>query len=110
MLGHPTGRIIGQRDPSGFDLARVLEVAREEGVAMEINSMPERLDLSDKAARQAKDAGVRLVISTDAHHASQLANLRYGVWVARSAWLEARDILNTRPRAQLRRATARHHC
>ncbi len=69
--------------------------------------MPERLDLTDVACREAKAAGVPVVISTDAHEASQLANLRYGVWVARRGWLEAKDVLNTLPLAELRRRLAR---
>lgn len=102
VLGHPSGRLIGRRDPSSFDLRRVLDVAREEGVAMEVNATPERLDLRDQACRMARDAGVPLVISTDAHHTSQLGNLRFGVWVARRGWVEAGDVLNTRPIEHLR--------
>lgn len=69
--------------------------------------MPERLDLTDVGCRMAKQAGVPVVISSDAHHAAQLANLRYGVWVARRGWLEARDVLNTLPLAELKRRLAR---
>lgn len=105
VLAHPTGRQIGTRDAYGLDLERVLEVAREEGVALEVNAMPERLDLTDVGCRAAKAAGVPVVISTDAHDASHLANLRYGVWVARRGWLEAADVLNTLPLAELRRRT-----
>ena len=97
VLGHPSGRQLGARDPYAFDLARVLQVARETGVALEVNAHPERLDLSDQACRVAKAAGVPVVISSDAHHVSQLANLRYGVWVARRGWLEKADVLNTLP-------------
>jgi len=107
VLGHPSGRQLGMRDPYAFDLARVLEIARETGVALEVNAQPERLDLSDQACRLAKAAGVPVVISSDAHHVSQLANLRYGVWVARRGWLEKGDVLNTLPlealQARLRR-------
>lgn len=65
--------------------------------------MPERLDLDDKHCRLAREAGVALVISTDAHHASQLGNLRYGVWMARRGWLERGDVLNTLSWRQLER-------
>jgi DNA polymerase (family 10) len=107
VLGHPSGRLIGGRDPMALDLARVLEVARAEGVALEVNAMPERLDLTDVGCRMAKQAGVPVVISSDAHHASQLANLRYGVWVARRGWLEAKDVWNTLPLRELRRRLVR---
>jgi DNA polymerase (family 10) len=107
VLGHPTGREIGARDAYALDLERVLEVARREGVALEVNAMPERLDLTDVGCRAAKAAGVPVVISTDAHDASHLATLRYGVWVARRGWLEAKDVLNTLPIAELRRRLTR---
>ncbi|WP_242342786.1 DNA polymerase/3'-5' exonuclease PolX [Anaeromyxobacter terrae] len=107
VLGHPTGRQLGTRDAYALDLERVLDVAREEDVALEVNAMPERLDLTDAGCRAAKAAGVPVVISTDAHDATQLANLRYGVWVARRGWLEAKDVLNTLPLAELRRRLRR---
>jgi DNA polymerase (family 10) len=107
VLGHPSGRLIGSRDAYPFDLERVLEVAREEGVALEVNAQPERLDLTDQACRLAKEAGVALVISSDAHNARHLENLRYGVWVARRGWLEAEDVLNTRPLSELKRRLRR---
>ena len=108
MLGHPSGRRIGHRDPYEFDLEAVLEVAREEGVALEVNAMPERLDLTDRACRLAKDAGVRVAISTDAHVAAHLSNIRNGVWVARRGWLEPDDVVNTRPLEELWRSRRRH--
>ncbi len=107
VLGHPTGRQLGARDAYGLDLDAVLEAARREGVALEVNAMPERLDLTDVGCRAAKAAGVPVVISTDAHDAAHLANLRYGVWVARRGWLEAKDVLNTLPVAELRRRLGR---
>jgi DNA polymerase (family 10) len=107
VLGHPSGRQFEIRDAYAFDFARVLEVAKEEGVALEVNAMPDRLDLDDKHCRLAREAGVSLVISTDAHHASQLGNLRYGVWVARRGWIEADDVLNTLPLTELRRTVRR---
>jgi DNA polymerase (family 10) len=103
ILGHPSGRQIGKRDPTALNLERVLEVAREEQVALEVNAMPDRLDLTDQACRLAKEAGVPLVISSDSHNTRHLENLRYGVWVARRGWIEAKDVLNTLPLAALRR-------
>ncbi len=97
VLGHPSGRQIGARDAYAFDLEKVLDAAREEGVALELNAMPERLDLTDAGCRLAKARGVRVAISTDAHVASQLGNLRYGVWTARRGWLEKGDVLNAAP-------------
>ena len=108
VLGHPTGRRIGHRDPYDLDLAAVLQVAREEGVALEVNAMPERLDLTDRACRLAKEAGVRVAISTDSHVATHLANVRNGVWVARRGWLERGDVLNTLPLEELWRSRRRH--
>jgi DNA polymerase (family 10) len=108
VLGHPSGRLIGARDPYAFDLEAVLAVAREQGVALEVNAQPDRLDLTDPACRLAKQAGVPVVINSDAHHPRQLENLRYGVWVARRGGLEARDVLNTLPVAELRRRFKRH--
>ena len=107
VLAHPTGRQLGMRDAYPLDLDRVLDIARAEGVALEVNAMPERLDLSDVDCRRAQAAGVPVVISTDAHDALHLANLRYGVWVARRGWLEAKDVLNTLPLEELQRRFAR---
>jgi DNA polymerase (family 10) len=107
VLAHPTGRQIGSREGSALDLSRVLQVAREEGVALEVNAMPERLDLTDVGCRMAREAGVPVAISSDAHQAAHLANLRYGVWVARRGWLEAKDVWNALPLAELRRRLAR---
>jgi DNA polymerase (family 10) len=103
VLGHPSGRQLGVREAYQFDFDKVLQVARDEGVALEVNAMPDRLDLTDKNCRLAKEAGVHVAISSDAHHASHLENLRYGVWVARRGWLESRDVLNTMSLPQLRK-------
>jgi DNA polymerase (family 10) len=77
-------------------------------VAIEVNAMPERLDLTDRACRLAKQAGVRVAISTDAHVAAHLSNIRNGVWVARRGWLEPEDVINTRPLEELWRLRRRH--
>jgi DNA polymerase (family 10) len=108
VLGHPSGRRLGHRDPSELDLDAVLEAAREQGVALEVNAMPDRLDLTDRACRRAKEAGVRVAISTDAHLAEHLENVRNGVWVARRGWLERDDVVNTRPLEELWRLRRRH--
>ena len=107
VLGHPTGRQIGSRDASAVDLERVVAAAAERGVALEVNAMPDRLDLTDRGCRLAKAAGVPVVISSDAHEKGQLGNLRYGVWVARRGWLEREDVLNALPLPELRRRMER---
>jgi DNA polymerase (family X) len=102
VIGHPSGRLLGHRDPSEFDLAEILRVAREEGCALEIDSQPDRLDLTDTACLAAKHAGVKLVISSDAHSPRDLELLEFGVNQARRGWIEPGDVLNTRPLKSLR--------
>lgn len=99
ILGHPTGRLLLNRDPYLFDVDRVFEAAARNEVALEINASPERLDLSSQMARMAKNKGVRFTISTDAHHPKHLAGIRYGVTTARRGWVEKSDVLNTLPAA-----------
>lgn len=94
IIGHPTGRIINQREPYGLDLQAVLEAAARTGTALEINAYPGRLDLNDINARAAKDMGVKMSINTDAHDPKMLLSMKYGVNVARRAWLEKKDLLN----------------
>ena len=103
-FGHPTGRLIGSRPPLPFDIERVSQVAAANGVAMEINASPERLDLSDVHARVAKSRGCRFVIDTDAHAIPHLDNMRYGVFQARRAGLTKDDVLNTLPIAAFEKA------
>jgi len=100
IIAHPTCRLIGEREPSEVDLEAVFRAAMEHGKALEINAMPTRLDLKDIHAYRARELGVKLVISTDAHQAEHLQLMRFGVGVARRAWCEAKDILNTRPLAE----------
>jgi DNA polymerase (family X) len=102
VIGHPTGRMRGHREASEFDMAEIMRVAREEGCALEVNSQAERLDLTDTACMAAKQAGVKLVISSDAHSPRGFSFLEYGIGQARRGWLEADDVLNTRPLQQLR--------
>jgi DNA polymerase (family 10) len=107
VLGHPTGRLILKREPYRVDIEAVFAAAAAAGVAMEINCQIDRLDLDDTHARLARDRGVRLVIDSDAHSPAALGGLRWGINVARRAWLEPQDVLNTQPvdafRASLRR-------
>jgi DNA polymerase (family 10) len=107
VLGHPTGRRLLKREPYQFDVTAVVDAAVAHGVALEINCQIERLDLSDVHARLARDRGARFVISSDGHSRADLGRLRWGVLVARRAWLEPAHILNTQPfdefRASLRR-------
>jgi DNA polymerase (family 10) len=101
VIGHPSCRLLGHREPVALDMERILTAAAETGTALEINAMPERLDLRDVYVRRARDLGVWLVINTDAHSIRQLDVMRFGVGVARRGWCEARHILNTRPLPQL---------
>ncbi len=101
ILGHPTGRLIGERAAYEVDMEAVLKAAQVGGTAVEINASPSRLDLNDLHARRAKELGVPIVISTDAHTIGQLDYMRFGVSVARRAWLTPKDVLNTLPERQL---------
>ena len=94
-LAHPSGRLIGKRDPIALDYARIFEAAAEYGTALEINGQPERQDLTDVTARMAREAGLKILLSTDAHAAPQLAYMRSAVIVARRAGLTRKDVLNT---------------
>ena len=104
ILGHPTGRILLNRDPFPFDFERVAAEAVRRGVWLEINASPERLDLHGPLIRQAKAKGARFTISTDAHHPKHLASMRYGVVTARRGWLGPADIMNTRSAAEFAKA------
>jgi DNA polymerase (family 10) len=95
VIAHPSGRLIGERDPYDVDMDAVFQAARETGTALEINAYPLRLDLNDVYAKKAKDMGVPIVVSTDTHITNQFEYMRYGVAIARRGWLEKKDILNT---------------
>ena len=97
ILGHPTGRQLLRRDEYPFDMDAILKSAAQHKVAMELNSYPDRLDLSDVHLRQAKQHGVKIVMNTDSHHTSHLAKIHYGILQARRAWLTKDDVLNTLP-------------
>ena len=96
ILAHPTGRMIGQRDPYELDMERTIEAALERGCYLEVNAQPERLDLNDAHCKLAKDMGLKLVISTDSHTTTSLEYIRYGIDQARRGWLEPDDVINTR--------------
>jgi DNA polymerase (family 10) len=95
ILGHPTGRLIGKREPYPVDITEVIKAACDHGVLLEINAQPDRLDLNDLHTHMAREAGVKLVISTDAHRVQELECIRYGVDQARRGWCEAKDVANT---------------
>jgi DNA polymerase (family 10) len=102
ILGHPTGRVLLRRDPSDLDIPAVFEAAAAQHVALEINSSPSRLDLSDVNCREAKEYGVVFAIGSDAHTRDELQEIRFGIATARGGWLTPDDILNTRRLEDLR--------
>ncbi len=101
IISHPTGRILKKRDEYQVDFEKILRAAKEFGVALEINSFPERLDLNDKNIRLAKEAGVKMVINTDSHHKDQLRYIEFGIAQARRGWAEKKDIINSQPLKKL---------
>lgn len=104
VLGHPTGRILLHREPFPFDFEVIATEAARRNVHLEINASPERLDLSGPLIRAAKAKGCKFVISTDAHHPKHLANMGYGIRMARRGWLEAGDVVNTLTAGEFARA------
>jgi DNA polymerase (family 10) len=107
ILAHPLGRLINERDACEIDMERVMRAARERGCFLEINAQPARLDLDDVHSRMAKDMGLKLAISTDAHTTGSLGYMRFGVDQGRRGWLEPGDVLNTRRWRTLRKLLAR---
>ncbi len=101
IIGHPTGRLIPDREGADLDMDAILMAAAETGVAMEINAHPARLDLDDVLARRAKEMGIPISINTDAHSEADLDLLFFGVATARRAWIEAKDVINTWPSTKL---------
>jgi DNA polymerase (family 10) len=97
ILGHPTGRLILEREAYKVNLQEVFQAAIDQGVVLEINAYPDRLDLRDVDARMAKEMGAKLVISTDAHSILQLELMKFGVFTARRGWVEAKNVINTLP-------------
>jgi DNA polymerase (family 10) len=101
IIGHPTGRLIPDREGADLDMDAVLKAAAESGVALEINANPARLDLEDHYARRAKEMGIPISINTDAHSEEDMDLRFYGVAMARRAWLTAEDVINTWPAERL---------
>ena len=101
VFSHPTGRLIGQREPYEVDLDQILSAAKNTGTFIELNGNPIRLDLDDIHCRKAKELGILIVITTDSHATSQLDLMRYGVLTARRGWLEKKNVLNALPYGKL---------
>ncbi len=101
ILGHPTGRILLRRDPFLFDIEKVFAAAKKFGVVLEVNAAPERLDLSDRHVKLARDRGMKVIISTDAHDPQHFKLMRYGVTTARRGWMEKSGVLHTLPPEKL---------
>lgn len=97
ILAHPTGRLIGKREPYEVDMEKILQAAKDNNVWMEINAFPDRSDLNDAHAKMAKEFGVKIAIGTDAHSIDHLRFMKFGVAIARRGWLTAKDVLNTYP-------------
>jgi DNA polymerase (family 10) len=108
VLGHPMGRLILKREPHKADMSQVIDAAAAAGVAMEINAQVDRLDLDDLHARRARDRGARIAISSDSHSTAGFGALRWGINVARRAWLTPEDVLNTRSVEEVRGVLRRH--
>ncbi|HAD06333.1 MAG TPA: histidinol-phosphatase, partial [Anaerolineaceae bacterium] len=108
VIGHPSGRLLPNREGADLDWEAILAAAREENVALEINANPSRLDLDEVHARRAAELGILLSINTDAHSPADLELAEYGVSVARRAWLNAAQVLNTRSPVEIRRWLAEH--
>lgn len=101
IFGHPSGRLIQQREPYEIDLEAIMLAARERGCFLEINAQPDRMDLTDVYCRMAKEIGVKVAISSDSHSDNDIHNMRYGVGQARRGWIEVDDVINTRPLKEL---------
>jgi DNA polymerase (family 10) len=101
ILGHPTGRLINERAAYRVDMEKIMKAALERGCILELNAHPDRLDLNDHHCRMARDMGLKVAISTDAHSAKALGNMKYGIYQARRGWLTKDDVVNTRRVAEL---------
>lgn len=102
MLGHPTGRLLLSREGYRIDMTKIIDCAAEMGKIIELNSHPFRLDLDWRYCRYAKDRGVKISINPDAHHAGDLANIVYGIGIARKGWLSSDDVINTKSLSEMK--------
>jgi len=107
ILAHPSGRLINKREPYDLDWERLMEAAKDRGCLMELNAHPDRLDLTDRYCKMAKETGLKVAISTDAHSITNLDFMRFGVYQARRGWLGKEDVLNTRPLKEIRKLLKR---
>jgi DNA polymerase (family 10) len=107
ILAHPTGRLIGEREPYQVDMEQIIKAAKDNGCFLEVNGHPDRLDLNDIHCKMAKDMGVKVALSTDAHRIDDLDYMRFGIGQARRGWLEAADVINTRSLSELRKLLKR---
>jgi DNA polymerase (family 10) len=110
IIGHPTGRLISGREGYEVDLEAVLSGARRLGKALELNAYPDRLDLNEFHLKRARDLGIMISLGTDTHSAEGLEMMRFGVGIARRAWLEKKDILNCLPWSRLKKKLAAASC
>jgi DNA polymerase (family X) len=108
IIAHPTGRLIGRRDGYDVDIDMLIELAKETNTALELNANPNRLDLSYEHLKKAQDAGVKIVINTDAHNLEMLNDMEIGVSIARKGWLRKETVINTWELEELRKFLARH--
>jgi DNA polymerase (family 10) len=100
IWGHATGRLLLEREPYGLDMEKVLDAAASSRVAVEVNGDPHRLDMEPRHLRMARERGIPIVLSTDAHSVAGLSNLPYAVMTARRAWVRKGEVLNTLPAAE----------
>ncbi len=107
ILAHPSGRLIGLREPYEVDMDAIINVAKELGCILELNAQPDRLDLDDSYCKAAKEAGVKIALSSDAHSVNDLHYISYGISQARRGWLEKEDVVNTHPLTQFRKLLRR---
>lgn len=108
IIAHPTGRLINERDPYDINMEKLIKAAKERGCFIELNAHPYRLDLTDVYCKLAKEQGVKIAISTDAHSSGDLDFMRYGVLQARRGWLEPEDVINTRSLSALKKLLKRN--
>ena len=107
IFGHPTGKMRGKRDSIDIDLEKIMKKAKDKGCIMELNSQPDRLDLNDANCRMAKEYGLKIAVSTDAHQGESLNFIRFGIGQARRGWLEKKDVINTKTWKSLKKVFKR---